>query len=115
MSSISAVASAAAFSATPLSRNATSSSGVASAPIHMTPSVGWSDDVADVSFGFGQIHMSAAIDTSGLAQYHGGESNAIAATSEYIQQKVIYEAALTMVVQGSLSAPEANHLLKDGY
>lgn len=98
-----------------LSLNATSSGAVASAPAPTIPSMGWSDDITDISFGFGTAHCEAAVDTSGLAQYNGGESNSIAATSEYVQQQLIYEAALSIVVHGSVSAPVANHLLRDGY
>lgn len=115
MSSISAIATQSMALAAPLSRNATSSAAVASAPAPQMDSVGWNDNVDGVSFGFGQIHTSAAVDTSGLAQYHGGEGDQISAMSEYVQQKVIYEAALTMVIQGGTSPSVANHLLRDGY
>lgn len=115
MSSISAVAVQSAALLSPLSRNATSSSATAATPQPAIKSVGLNDPVDGVSFGFDRIHCSAAVDTSGLAQYNGGASDDIAAASEYVQQKVIYEAALSMVVHGSLSAPEANYLLRDGY
>lgn len=113
--SLSAVAAASsAYLSTP-PRNATSSSATASAPQPSIPTMGWNDAPGGVSFGFDRIHCAAAVDTSGLAQYNGGESDSIAATSEYVQQKVIYEAALSMVVHGGMSSSAANHLLRDGY
>lgn len=111
MSSISAIATQSAALYSPISRNATSSGAITSAP---QPEIS-SMSADDVSFGFGQVHVSAAVDTSGLAQYNGGASDDIAATSEYVQQKVIYEAAMSIMTQSNMSSATANHLLRDGY
>lgn len=92
-----------------------STGATASVPQPTIPSMGWNDDVSGVSFGFAQVHCSAALDTSGLAHYNGGESNYIAAASEYVQQKVIFEAAKSIMTHGSVAPEMANHLLRDGY
>lgn len=97
----------------PLSYDRTSSSVAGGYFVPESSQSSWQSDIVDISFGLANPHLSAATDTSGMAQDNGGESSGIAASSEYVQQKIIYEAALSVAMQSNTSRKSALHLLRE--